>query len=111
MTQAGTTATETHQEKLRIDLLDPGEDLRTYSSADAIADRIREKLAEYSCPIEVKTVNGALRLSTLQYGSECRVKLDKTDVPSGYMVYDLFDNAALSVLNPERSARSTLPLR
>ena len=59
-----------HQEKLRIDLLDPGEDLRTYSSADAIADRIREKLAEYSCPIEVKTVNGALRLSTLQYGSE-----------------------------------------
>ena len=35
-----------HQEKLRIDLLDPGEDLRNYSSADAIADRIREKLAE-----------------------------------------------------------------
>ena len=102
-----------HQEKLRIDLLDPGEDLRTYSSADAIADRIREKLAEYGCPIEVKTVNGALRLSTLQYGSECRVKLDKTDVPSGYMVYDLFDNAALSVLKPgkERSEHTPSSLK
>lgn len=98
-----------HQEKLRIDLLDPGEDLRTYSSADAIADRIREKLAEYSCPIEVKTVNGALRLSTLQYGSECRVKLDKTDVPSGYMVYDLFDNAALSVLKPGKERSEYTP--
>ena len=98
-----------HQEKLRIDLLDPGEDLRTYSSADAIADRIREKLAEYGCPIEVKTVNGALRLSTLQYGSECRVKLDKTDVPSGYMVYDLFDNAALSVLKPGKERSEYTP--
>lgn len=98
-----------HQEKLRIDLLDPGEDLRTYSSADAIADRIREKLAEYDCPIEVKTENGALRLSTLQYGSECRVKLDKTDVPSGYMVYDLFDNAALSVLKPGKERSEYTP--
>lgn len=95
-----------HQEKLRIDLLDPGENLRTYSSVDAIADRIREKLAEYDCPVEVKTVNGALKLTTLQYGSECKVKLDKTDVPSGYMVYDLFDDASLSVLTPGRTQSS-----
>lgn len=102
-----------HQEKLRIDLLDPGEDLCTYSSADAIADRIREKLAEYDCPVEVETVNGALKLTTLQYGKECRVKLDKTDVPSGYMVYDLFDDASLSVLKPgqERSNYTPASLR
>ncbi len=98
-----------HQEKLRIDLLDPDENLRTYSSADAIADRIRGKLAEYGCPIEVKTVNGALRLSTLQYGKECRVKLDKSDVPSGYMVYDLFDNAALYALKPGRERSEYTP--
>ena len=54
-------------------------------------------------------MNGALRLSTLQYGSECRVKLDKTDVPSGYMAYDLFDNAALSVLKPGKERSEYTP--
>lgn len=89
-----------HQEKLRIDLLDAGEDLRSYTSADSVADRIREQLAKYDCPINIETKNGALRFTTLQYGKECKIKLDTSSVPSKYMVYDLFDDAALSVLTP-----------
>lgn len=89
-----------HQEKLRIDLLDAGENLRSYPSADSVADRIRDQLAKYDCPINVETRNGALRFTTLQYGKECKVKLDTSNVPSKYMVYDLFDDASLSVLTP-----------
>ena len=88
-------------EKLRIDLLDPGENLRTYSSGDQLISRISEQLEALDCPIQAElTDNGELKFSTLQYGKECKIKLDTSDVPSSYMVYDLFDRSTLSVLTP-----------
>lgn len=92
-----------HMENLRIDLLDAGEDIRLYANADQIVSRIAEKLAESNCPISVENDFGRLKFTTLQYGKECKIKLDSSDVPSGYMIYDLFDDAALNRLSPERT--------
>ena len=92
-----------HMENLRIDLLDAGEDIRLYANTDQIVSRIAEKLAESNCPISVENDFGRLKFTTLQYGKECKIKLDSSDVPSGYMIYDLFDDAALNRLSPERT--------
>ncbi|MGN1339430.1 MAG: flagellin [Oscillospiraceae bacterium] len=90
--------------KLHIDLLDPGENLRTYANGSQLVDRISEQLEALGCPIEVElTAGGGLQFTTLQYGKECKIKLDTSDVPSGYMVCDLFDSAALKVLCPNNS--------
>ncbi len=101
------------RQKLRIDLLDSDENVKVYANSDQIADRIREQLAAYNCPITLETPGGALRFSTLQYGSECRIKLDKSDVPSEYMVYDLFDASTLVRVAPgkEQSAYSAANLK
>ena len=97
-------------EKLRIELLDAGENLRTYANGDQLIDRITEQLEVFGCPIKAELTSGrGLQFSTLQYGKECKIKLDTSDVPSGYMVYDLFDNATLSVLSPWKTTSSYTP--
>lgn len=102
-TGGGTSTTA----KLRIELLDAGEDLKTYANGDQLVDKIKEQLEKTGCPIEVTlTSGGGLKFTTLQYGEECRIKLDTSDVPSGYMVYDLFDKANLSVLSPWKTTSS-----
>lgn len=93
----GTSKTE----KLRIELLDAGENLRTYANGDQLIGRITEQLEALDCPIKAElSAEGGLKFSTLQYGKECKIKLNTSDVPSGYMVYDLFDKATLSTLTP-----------
>lgn len=89
-----------HTQKLRIDLLDAGENLCSYANTDALVSRIADRLAAQNCPIKVENDSGKLKFTTLQYGKECRIKLDAADVPSGYMIYDLFDDAAIKRLTP-----------
>lgn len=94
-------------EKLRIELLDAGENLKTYTSGGQLLDRINEQLEAHGCPIKAElTSGGALKFTTLQYGKKCKIKLDSSDVPSGYMVYDLFDKATLSTLSPWKTTSS-----
>lgn len=91
-------------EKLRIELLDADENVRDYANGDQIVARVAEQLEAKGCPIKVElSASGGLSFSTLQYGKECKIKLDTSDVPSGYMVYDLFDRATLNVLTPNIS--------
>ena len=91
-----------HTEKIRIDLLDAGEDIRSYANTDQLVSRITDRLAAQDCPIRVENDSGKLKFTTLQYGKECKIKLSTSDVPSGYMIYDLFDDAAINRLKPSR---------
>lgn len=92
-----------HTEKLRIDLLDAGENLRSYANTDELVSRITDRLAALDCPISVENDSGRLKFTTLQYGRECKIRLDASDVPSQYMRYDLFDYAVLRRLSPENT--------
>lgn len=92
-----------HTEKIRIDLLDADENIRRYANTDQLVSRIKEHFEALDCPISVVNDSGRLKFTTLQYGKECKIKLDTSDVPSGYMRYDLFDDAALRRLSPEKT--------
>ncbi len=97
--------------KLRIDLLDSSENLKTYANADQLLDRIKEQLEALDCPIVADVVDGKLKFTSLQYGKECKIKLDTSDVPSGYMEYDLFDSATLNVLGPSNTVSDYTPAK
>ncbi len=95
-----------HSEKLRIDLLDDGENIKQYSARELV-ERIQQKLDEAGAQVVAElTDSGSIKMYTLQYGKECKVKLDTSNVPSGYMVYDIFDRGTLQVLSPSRTYSS-----
>lgn len=97
---------EPHSEKLRINLLDDGENIKLYSARELV-ERIQQKLDEAGAQVTAElTDSGSIKMYTLQYGKECKVKLDTSNVPSDYMVYDLFDRGTLQVLSPSRAYSS-----
>lgn len=87
--------------KLRIDLLSDGENTKTYSSPMDLVNTIQKQIDDAGLPFTV-TLNakGGLDIKSDQYGNKCAVNLDKSDVPSPYMVYDLFDAATLNKVAP-----------
>ena len=89
--------------KLRIDLLADGENLKTYASPMDLVNTIQKQIDDAGLPFTV-TLNakGGLNIASDQYGNKCSVKLDTSDVPSPYMVYDLFDAATLVKAAPSQ---------
>lgn len=87
--------------QVRIDLLDAGENKRVYATAADLIQRISDKLNDTGLPLTVKQ-NSALgiEISTGQSGKTCGIKLNTTNVPSNYMVWDLFDNGTLNKVTP-----------
>lgn len=95
-----------HSEKLKINLLDDDENIKQYSAKELVA-RIQQELDDAGAKVVAElSDSGTIKMYTLQYGKECKVKLDTSDVPSGYMVYDLFDKGTLQVLSPSRQYSS-----
>ncbi len=87
--------------KLRIDLLADDENVKTFNSPMDLVNTIQKQLDNADLPFTV-TLNakGGLEITSDQYGDKCSVKLDTSDVPSPYMVYDLFDAATLVKVTP-----------
>lgn len=87
---------ESDSRTVRFDLLETDENAKTFTR-DGIIDRINSILAEEfkdldSVPVKAKlTKNGGIAFETTQFGEKCDIKLNTTDVPSGYMLTDLFD--------------------
>lgn len=84
---------------LRINLLDDGENRRVYS-AEGLLARINEELAAENVPIEATFSGSSLKIATTQFGGKCSLTVDRTDVPSKYMLTDLFDYGYLNKVKP-----------
>ncbi len=89
---------------VRVDLLADGENIKELTPAE-IAAKINEKLGDLPFKAEINA-EGCLTITSEQYGKNCSVKLDKTDVPSKYMVYDYFDAGTLDAVKPSNSPSS-----
>ncbi|MBP1543454.1 MAG: hypothetical protein J6A16_05105 [Oscillospiraceae bacterium] len=78
--------------KIRIDLLQDGENVKTYSPSE-LASTIQKQLEDAEIPVtvELDASSGAIVMTSDQFGRECTIELDKTDVPSVHMAYDIFD--------------------
>ncbi len=80
---------------VRVDLLDDGENTKTFTRPE-LAARINDQIAEAfkdedEVPVAAKIKDdGTIYLETTQFGEECKIKLKTEDVPSDYMIYDLF---------------------
>lgn len=86
---------------VRFDLLDDGENLKSCTSDELVA-KINSTLGDLPFKAEINN-SGNLVITSDQYGHNCSIKLNKTDVPSKYMVYDYFDAATLDVVKPSNS--------
>ncbi len=87
--------------RLRIDLLSDGEDIRRYASPVDLVNTIQKQLDDAGLPFTVTlNSNGGLNIASDQYGDKCLVDLVTSDVPSPYMVYDLFDASTLVKVEP-----------
>lgn len=87
--------------QVRIDLLDAGENKRVYATAADLIQRISDKLNDTGLPLTVKQNSSlGIEISSKQYGKSCNISLNTTKVPSGYMVWDLFDNGTLNRVTP-----------
>lgn len=81
---------------LKITLLGEDEDQKTYASASEVADEIQRQLSEKGVPVKViAKPDGTLGFTSDQYGDKCYVKVDTVNVPSGYMLKDIFDYGEL----------------
>lgn len=90
--------------KLRIDLLSDGENVKTYATPNDLLEVIQRQLDDAGVPVTASyNTRGGLKFVTEQYGDKCDIELVKSDVPSGHMVYDLFDDSALIKLTPSRT--------
>ncbi len=95
---------KTEDRSLKINLLKDGEYERDYASKAELADEISRQLKEADVPFtaEFKDTDGknTLYFESTQFGDDCVIKVDKVDVPSGYMLYDFFDVGTLNKVQP-----------
>ncbi|MGN1119344.1 MAG: flagellin [Oscillospiraceae bacterium] len=89
--------------KVKVNLLDNGENRRIYASPDDLLARINSELAAADVPVEASFSGSCLKLATTQFGGNCSLSIDKNDVPSDYMLYDLFDRGTLNKVTPSPS--------
>jgi len=86
---------EQAEKTVRVDLLDENENTKTYTKSDLLK-RINQQIAdafkdEDLIPVTAKlSKEGCIHFETKQYGKLCEIDLNETDVPSKYMVFDLF---------------------
>ncbi len=92
---------QSEQKTLRINMLDTGENVRVYNSAADVVKRIQDQLDAEGIPITVSEKNGTIDINSDQFGRYCSISVDKTKVPSGYMLFDLFDKGTLIPKTPD----------
>lgn len=103
------------QAKIRVDLLDDDEIQKKYTMAqlrDRIADQVKQQFDALGIPKEYYPITtnitttedkkdaNVILMESSQFGKMCEITLDETDVPSGYMIYDLFDRGTISEVKP-----------
>lgn len=90
---------------LRIDLLDASEDRKIYASPTDLIDTIQQQIDAADIPFTVSlNAKGGIDITSDQFGNKCDVKLNTSNVPSPYMVYDLFDAATLNKVTPAQGS-------
>ncbi len=96
---------DTQQKKtLRIDLLADGEKSKVYASPADIVSTIQSQLDAAGCPFTASVNSrGGIDIRSDQFGKLCDVRVNTTDVPSEFMVYDLFDAGTLREVVPART--------
>lgn len=80
-------------------MLDDNEDVKTFASAADVVKKIQDQLDAADIPVTVSSPDGTLDFKSDQYG-KCIVGVSKNNVPSGYMMYDLFDRGHIQPLTP-----------
>ncbi len=96
--------------KVKVNLLDDGENTKTYAFPSDIISRINDQLSDAGVPITASLNElGRIVMKSDQFGSSCNIKLDKSNVPSSYMIYDLFDSATLNRLTPKYTESKYTP--
>lgn len=93
----------------KITLLDDNENVKNYASINELADRINKQLEDYGMPAKVTTDNNRLKITSDQFGDKCVADIDENDVPSGFMLFDLFDAGTLKKLTPTVQKSSFSP--
>lgn len=84
----------------KFELLDDGVN-EVKMTKQQVVDKINSILAEEfkdmdSVPVEaILAKDGTLDIRTTQFGERCKLDLDEKNVPSGYMLTDLFDDGTL----------------
>ncbi len=90
--------------KLRIDLLADGENVKTYASPTDIISTIQQQLDDAGYPFTASlNAKGGIEISSDQFGDKCDVRVNAADVPSDYMMKDLFDAGTLREVKPSRA--------
>ncbi len=88
---------------IKVNLLGDGENLRTYARPADLVNEIQKQLDDAGHPFDVAiNSRGALEITSRQYGDKCSVKLNTSDVPSAYMIHDLFEEANLVKVQPKQ---------
>lgn len=95
--------------RITVDLLDSGENERTYATPLDLIARINEQIGD-DLPFTASISNsGTIVIRSDQYGSKCSVDLVESAAPSPYMVYDLFDSGSLRKLSPSQMTSQFTP--
>lgn len=95
--------------RVTIKLLDDSENERIYAAPSDLAARINEQLgSDLPFTAEING-SGAIVIKSDQYGDKCGVDLVESDVPSKYMVYDLFDAGNLKTVTPSLGTSQFIP--
>ncbi len=88
---------------IRIDLLAADENTKIYATPSDLVNEIQNQIDAAGHPFTVSlNTSGGISITSDQYGGKCSVKLNKNDVPSEFMVYDLFDAGDLVKVQPGR---------
>ncbi len=89
--------------KIRIDLLAPDENVKTYASPTDIINTIQQQLDDAGYPFTASiNAKGGIEIRSDQFGDKCDVRVNTADVPSDFMLYDLFDAGTLREVKPAR---------
>lgn len=95
--------------RITVNLLDDGENERTYATPLDLVARINEQIGD-DLPFTASiSSSGTIEIKSDQYGSKCGVDLVESDTPSPYMVYDLFDSGSLRKLSPSQVTSQFTP--
>ncbi len=95
--------------RVTVNLLDAGENERTYATPLDLAARINEQLGD-DLPFTAEiNSTGTIEIKSDQYGDKCNVDLVESAAPSPFMVYDLFDAGSLRKLTPSQVTSQFTP--
>lgn len=95
--------------RVTINLLDDGENEKTYATPLDLAARINDQLGSDLPFTAGISASGTLEIKSDQYGDKCSVDLVESAAPSPYMVYDLFDAGSLRKLDPSQVTSQFTP--